>query len=114
MRVIASAVVLGILVMLTSHADAQNRPSANQQQTLEQLDSREQFKSTLDRLDELKVLADKITRDKRAHCIRAFGHPEFCECLSQQTPVGASFQTYVAVVTQTKDELSDATLSSDD
>jgi len=73
---------------------------------------------TTKRLDDLQSAVEsavnKIVRDKRSQCLRAFSDPDFCTCLSEELPVGASFVNYVRVVTTTKEALGYARLSKDD
>jgi uncharacterized protein YbaA (DUF1428 family) len=109
-RQLAIAVALLFGVMLPAAAQNSQAPPP----TLEQLDRQRDTDNLLDNLDQLRVLADQIVKEKRAHCIRAFGHAAFCECLSSKVPVGTSFVTYIRVVTSTKEQLSYSSLSKDD
>jgi hypothetical protein len=82
--------------------------------TLEQLEQLQTFDEARNSLDRLRAMVEIGTREKRTQCIRAFGAPGFCECLTTNLPVGASFQGYVQIVTTTKTDLQYQSLSVED
>ncbi len=47
-------------------------------------------------------------------CLRAFGHKQFCDCLSRQLPVTQSFDSYIFFITTEKEDLNYRNLNSDD
>jgi hypothetical protein len=107
--------IVFMLALLGEAASAQGRSAPpTKPPTLEELDRTGQLDDFIGRLTELQALAGRLSKQKYAQCVRAFGHAAFCECLTNKTPVGASFDTYVRVVTSTKDELSYANLTKDD
>ncbi len=57
------------------------------------------------------TLVNQIAREKRTHCVRAFGDSEFCDCLKDNLPVKVSFLSYIQMVTSTKEGLGHAKLS---
>jgi hypothetical protein len=59
---------------------------------------------------ELRGLATSITTKKRLKCMMAVGTEPFCDCLAQNTPVGASFEDYITITTTSKDDLKYSTL----
>lgn len=71
-------------------------------ETVHQLDS---FEKALDATKELELLVERISKQKFSDCMKAFGNPEFCQCLRDNSPVGIDFVGYIKVVTTTKDDL---------
>jgi len=47
-------------------------------------------------------------------CLRAFGHKQFCDCLSRELPKTQSFDSYVFFITTDKVDLNYDKLPSDD
>ena len=47
-------------------------------------------------------------------CLRAFGHKQFCDCLSRELPKTQSFDSYVFFITTNKSELNYDKLPDDD
>lgn len=113
MRRATAGTLVALASLLTLPGVAQERrPSApGPPATLEEMD-------TTGRLDDLQSAVEaainKVVRAKRSQCLRAFGDPDFCTCLSEELPVGASFANYVRVVTTAKEDLAYAGLSKDD
>jgi len=109
LRTAACVLVLGLAFVVATPVVSQERRLVAQGSppTLEELDR----SNVLEELQRMHVLVDKIVRDRRLQCIRAFGDPDFCDCLTTELPVGASFITYVQVVTSTRDALKSADLS---
>ena len=83
-------------------------------QNLEQQEQLNQIEKALSAIDQLQVLTDKMAKEKRLQCMTAVANETFCECLSQNLPVPINFVNYVAIVTQTKEELKYSTLSAED
>jgi hypothetical protein len=99
MRVIAA---LTTLMILTAPAYPQN------------LEQQEQMNKVLGAIDQLGSTIDKIAKERRLQCIAAIANEPFCECLGRNLPVAINFVNYVALVTQTKEELKYNTLSAED
>jgi hypothetical protein len=74
-------------------------------QTLEQQERLNQYDKAMSALDNLKGLTDKMTKDKKAQCITAIASETLCECLASNLPVVINFVQYVAIITQTKEDL---------
>jgi hypothetical protein len=74
-------------------------------QTLEQQEKLNQYDKAISALDNLKALTDKMAKDKKAQCITAIASETLCECLSSNLPVVINFVQYVAIITQTKEDL---------
>jgi hypothetical protein len=99
MRVIAA---LTTLMILAAPAYPQN------------LEQQEQMNKVLGAIDQLGATIDKIAKERRLQCIAAIANEPFCECLGRNLPVAINFVNYVALVTQTKEELKYNTLSAED
>jgi hypothetical protein len=116
MRTATSGSLIVVAFVLASPGLAQERrpPAPRAPATLEDLDKTKRLDDLQSLGENIMTLATKIVREKRSQCLRAFGDPEFCGCLSEELPVGASFIHYLQVVTTAKEELEDAKLSKDD
>jgi hypothetical protein len=51
---------------------------------------------------------------KKNQCMKAFGNPEFCDCIGEKTPVVVTFSGYVSIVVATKEDFHYDQLSPDD
>lgn len=71
----------------------------------DKIDELESLRGLIERLDDLEKAADRLTREKYIHCVKAFGSHKFCECLSNKLPMIVSFGKYVQIITATRDEL---------
>ena len=71
----------------------------------DKIDELESLRSLHESLGDLEKAADRLTREKYIHCLKAFGSHKFCECLSSKLPMIVSFGKYVQVVTATRDDL---------
>ncbi len=47
-------------------------------------------------------------------CLLAFGHKQFCECLSQELPITQTFDSYIFFVTADKESLNYSQLGAED
>lgn len=72
--------------------------------TLEQAQQLEHLNDAINKLEVLSATFDGLSKKRRSDCIQAFGHKSFCQCLGDNLPVAWSFQEYIAIATQTKDE----------
>ena len=112
-RTVALACLVGVVVF-SAHpgiTQEQKAPASGRVPTLEELD---RTKALDDLVKRIQTAVTGMTREKLNHCLRAFGSPTFCTCLSEQLPVGASFMGYVQVATSTKEELGYGGLGKDD
>lgn len=91
----------------------QEPPKAGQPLTKEQIERLEGGFNAREELDSLKKSMDAIIRKRGINCIKAFGHDRFCKCLNENLSVGLTFQDYVGVITNTKDELNYVSLSTE-
>jgi hypothetical protein len=100
---IATLVVIAVAFATIAHS-----------QTLEQQQRRNQIDRTINKLDQLKTLADSMEQERKFQCMAAVANKAFCECLGENLPVVLDFTNYVVIVTRTKVELKYSTLSADD
>jgi hypothetical protein len=70
--------------------------------TQEQLNQREKVFGAIEKLESL---INKIAKERRLQCMAAIANEPICECLGQKLPMVINFVQYVAIVTQTRDEL---------
>jgi hypothetical protein len=83
-------------------------------QTLDQQEQLNQREKVFETFDKLESLINKIAKERRLQCMAAIANEPVCECLGQKLPVVINFVQYVAIVTQTRDELKYNTLSAED
>ena len=100
--------LLTLVVLFTqvTLASAQSKP----QTEIERLRQQQAIEEALESLNRLEVLTDSISKTKHLKCMMAVGSQPFCDCLRDQLPVGASFENYISITTQSKDELGYAKL----
>jgi hypothetical protein len=82
-------------------------------QSLEEIRKVEALQNFSDKLDELSVAFEAHSRARRTQCLKAFGDPRFCACISDKLAVAWSFADYVAITTRTKEENGYEILESD-
>jgi hypothetical protein len=63
------------------------------QQSLQQLESMDQFGQAL-------AAVDQIKRQKKFECVLAIGNRALCDCLAQKLPVDTHFRSYALIVNQ--------------
>ena len=83
-------------------------------QTLDQQEQLNQRDKVLGAIDKLESLINTMAKEKRLQCMAAIANEPICECLGQKLPMVINFVQYVAIVTQTRDELKYNTLSAED
>ena len=88
--------LIALLVLLASSASAQK---------LEDQERLNQFDKAIGAIDDLRALTDKMATKKKLQCITAIASQNVCDCLSNNLPVVIDFVQYVAIVTQTKEDL---------
>lgn len=106
MRVYAAAV---LLLIASIGLAGQTKPQTEIER-LRQLQAIEEAKKAL---KEIEALENTITETKRLKCMMAVGSAPFCNCLTDETPFGASFDNYIAITTKSKEELGYASLDSE-
>jgi len=94
-----------LCIFISSQASGQN---LDEQERLNAL------QRALGAVEELRGMADRLTKAKKLECITAIAHEPLCECLTQNLPVPISFVNYVTIVTQSKEDLQYSKLSPDD
>jgi hypothetical protein len=81
--------------------------------TLEELGRDKERDEFLEFLARFEQATDRVARERHLACLQAFGAETFCACLRDELPVGATFDTYIEVVTATRDEVGYDSLPSD-
>jgi hypothetical protein len=104
-------VALLTVVLCSGFATAQEKAKPP---TLEQLDKSKGLEDALNLIDKLEAQIEVVSSQKRSQCLRAIGNPAFCECLVSNLPVGASFLSYVQILSSSKEEIGYPKLSKDD
>jgi hypothetical protein len=105
---------VGVLTLTISLGGLGYGAESKEPLTVQEIQRLQSLKNILKSIDELKVAADRFVEEKFYHCMRAFGHNNFCSCLKEALPVGASFITYVSSVTNDKRDLKYDQLGEDD
>lgn len=104
-----------LLSLVASLAFAQASPSLEQLKKEGELNSKiEQNQKAIDAADNLMKIVETMGRARNLACMKAFGQPKFCTCLSDNLPVIFNFTHYVAITTQTKEENSYSTMHVND
>lgn len=106
---VAIAALLGSTFTSALPADSPGGPPS-----LKALEVEEDFEQIRGKMDALKVTADRMVRQRRLACLRAFGMIAFCDCLGEELPMAASFEMYIGVVTKTKERLGYQRLGNED
>lgn len=68
----------------------------------------------LGEIENLRLMTENITVEKKNECMKAIGNTDFCECIVESVPIAVSFLGYVNILVKTKDELNYNTLSVED
>lgn len=94
---------------------------AQESKTLEQLRNEGEFNRKVEQnqkaiaaLSNLEALVESMSKSRNLACMKAFGEPKFCNCLSENLPIAISFANYVAITTQSKEENSYDTMPVND
>ena len=77
---------------------------AGKSPTIDDLEQMQKFDEMVDAVEQLESQLDRLTKQRRAKCIRAFGHEEFCSCILKELPVAFDFSNYIAITTKSKEE----------
>ena len=77
------------------------------QQSLQQLESMNQFEQAL-------AAVDAIKQRKKIQCVMAIADGALCACLSQKLPVNTYFRSYASIAKQEKEGLDYGQLSAAD
>jgi hypothetical protein len=89
-------------------------PALASPQTLDQQEQQRALEKGLSQLDEATLLFERASKERMRHCIAASANQRYCDCVLSKIPAIVSYLGYVQIVTQTKEELGYAQLSSDD
>ena len=65
-------------------------------------------------LGKMKYLSEEMFKEKYYMCLKAFGHAPYCKCLKDNLPMGVSFNTYINIITTSKEKLNYNQLKGDD
>lgn len=94
---------VGLLVVYSELSEA--KVATEQQLSIEELETLNQFENLKGTAEELSVLIDRISRTFEQKCLSAFGHTAFCRCIRDNRPATTSFESYIVAATKTKEEL---------
>ena len=72
---------------------------------VEALQKIDELANVREKIDNLTLLVENMTRKKESACRKAFGNQKFCKCIATNSPVGTDFYGYIQIVTTPKDEL---------
>ena len=109
---LAVALLCSIFYFTGSQVEA--KAATEQQLSIEELETLNQFENLKGTAEELSVLIDRISRTFEQKCLSAFGHTTFCRCIRDNRPASASFESYILAATKTKEELGFNKLKKDD
>jgi hypothetical protein len=73
-------------------------------QSLDQLDKLDHYNKAMNAANQLESIVASRAEATKFSCLKAFGRPTFCNCLSQNLPIALSFADYIAIVTQSKEQ----------
>ena len=88
----------------------QDQPQPTEVERLREIQAIEDARASLKKL---QALTNEMSTTKRLKCMMAFGSAPFCECLSEKTPIGASFENYIRITTTSKEDLEYADLDAE-
>ena len=91
--------------IILSFAEPPCASAEEQQFSIEQLESLNEFENLKGTVEELGVLLERMGRVFEQKCLSAFGHTVFCRCIRNNRPGTTSFEHYILAATQTKEEL---------
>jgi hypothetical protein len=106
--VITALLVLFFLIPICTTAQEK------QQMPVDKIDEIQKLDKLMGDLDNLKVLAEKISKEKYYKCLKAFGDSLFCQCIRDNLSVRTSFENYIMIVVSTKDEIGYQNLNDED
>lgn len=95
-RSIVKAFVALALTACISNAYAENP------ETIGSIENTQVIKNAMDEPNKIMATMEENSRERRAECLKAFGHQEFCTCIFDKMPVAWNFQQYIAIATKTK------------
>jgi hypothetical protein len=80
-------------------------------QPLQQLEQREHIDSKIEQnakvmrmIEELQASIEQGSRKFSSACLRAFGAPRFCSCITENRPATFTFGEYIAITTQSRED----------
>lgn len=97
--------MLFVVGSISTISNADEKKNVNQETEVERLNKIEGYEKLNSSIDEMRVLVERISRQKNLDCLKAFGDKIFCQCLSDKSPVGVSFIDYIQIVTNSKESL---------
>jgi hypothetical protein len=101
--------IMVVFLLITPHtvaaADAPKTEAQKKPLPIEDVNKIEALDNSVEMTEDLGRFAEKISRKKYSDCIKTFGHPDFCRCLREESPVGIDFGGYVHVLNTSKEEL---------
>ena len=107
-------IILVLIAVLAVHSAAAQTPKSQNPPSAETLEAIDKMDQAMRKLDTIATdLKWKVEQDKLL-CLKAFGYPPFCECISSSLPMGIAFQGYAYVLTSSKEELKYDTLKKAD
>ncbi|MEW5980564.1 MAG: hypothetical protein AB1898_32675 [Acidobacteriota bacterium] len=101
------------LLTLTIAASKKGEKNDNPQR-IETINKQQSIEDVEESLKSLELAAKRVSRTKRANCLKAFGHAKFCDCLCSDLPMIVTFNDYIRIVTSSKEELGYDRLKADD
>ena len=99
--------IAAMVVALSSQSSLAQEKTAIPQ-ALTQLEARQkidQIEGAMDKLNNLQILANGMTRKKYSECLMAFENEKFCSCLRDNLPVPVNFSMYIKTVITPKEGL---------
>lgn len=73
-------------------------------QSLDQLDKLDHYNKAMSAANQLESIVASRAEATKLACLKAFGRPTFCSCLSQNLPIDLSFSDYIVIVTHSKEQ----------
>jgi hypothetical protein len=98
MRFTIITMIVFLFLPLMSYAQEKQLP-------VDKVDQMQKLEGLTGKLDQLKAMAESMTKEKYYKCVKAFGDTQFCKCLADNHPVGLSFEEYITIVTANREEL---------
>lgn len=88
--------------------------TAQKTMPLSDIERLEQLEKVIANFENLRAATDQLSNGRYMGCMKAFGEPNFCECLKSKLPVVTTFQGYINITTRGKEENMYSVLSKED
>lgn len=76
------------------------------QLTPQQLEERDRHLRNINGLiEQMEVMVDQITVEKKLHCMKSIGNLQFCTCIANESPPAVSFVGYISATSLTNEQL---------